>query len=224
MSRERREQKREHYAHDYERIERSLPGLNYYYLQCKVCSQVVYPIPQLQKLTEYSEKHQFMFLQDWVLALLYSQPMPMIGITSFLKQLFLLLAEFAPEHNIPTENPGFRGYKFGPYSERMEDVIIGLEDAGLIETAGRKGVAGEYFFLTEIGKKIAKKSYDKLTEEQRLKLQEERRDWHQLGVKGLLNYIYRKYPDLAKESLVLEEVLRVLHKRRIGRKKWVDNQ
>jgi len=224
MSRETRRKKKEHFAHDYEKIEHSVEGLDYYYLQCRICKQVVYPLLQLQKLTEYSKKHQYMFLQDWALALLYSQPMPMIGITSFMKQLFLVLMEFAPENGIPTENPGFRGYKFGPYSERIEDVIVGIEEAGLIEASGRKGTTGEYFSLTQVGKQVAEKPYAKLTPEQQKRLQEARLDWHQLGVRGLLNYIYRKYPDLAEESMVRDEVLRVLHKRRVGRLQWVDEE
>ena len=218
MTRTTRTHQKEHNAHDYEKVERELPDLKYFYLQCKVCHQVVYPIPQMQKLWEYSQNHQFMFLQDWALAILYSQSMPMIGITSFMKQLFLTLIEFAPHYNIPTENPGFRGYKFGPYSERIEDVIIGLEEAGLIKTAGRRGAAGEYFTLTEEGGKLALKSFSKLTREQQDALREARLDWHQLGSSGLMKYIYRNYRDFAKESVILE---RVLHKRRIGRKTWV---
>lgn len=218
MTRTTRTQQREHYAHDYEEIEQKLPDLKYSYLQCKICHQVVYPLPQMQKLWEYSKDHQFMFLQDWALALLYSQPMPMIGITSYMKQLFLTLIEFAPHYNIPTENPGFRGYRFGPYSERIEDVIIGLEEGGLIKTEGRRGAAGEYFSLTKEGDKVASTSFFKLTREQQESFKEARLDWHQLGTSGLMKYIYRNYPDYAKESVILE---RILHKRRIGRKTWV---
>ena len=224
MSRETRKRGKEHFAHDYRKVKRCVRDLDYYYMQCRICNQVVYPIPQLQKLTEYSKDHQFMFLQDWALALLYSQPMPMIGITSFMKQMFLVLIEFAPENDIPTENPGFRGYKFGPYSERVEDVIAGLESADLIEASGRKGATGEYFSLTDVGMVTAEMSYGKLTPAQQEKLQEVRLDWHQLGTTGLLNYIYRKYPGLAEESMVRDEVLRVLHKRRIGRLQWVDDK
>jgi hypothetical protein len=215
-----REKKTEHYAHKYEKIEREIPHLKYYYFQCKQCGLVQYPIPELQKLWVYSEKHQFMFIQDWVLALLYAQPMPVVGITSLIKQLFLIQMEFAQEQNIPSENPGFRGYKFGPYAERIEDVIIGLEDADLIHTEGRRGAQGEYFILTEKGKIEAEISYKKLAKKQQAIFSELRLDWHQLGSDGLMKYIYRKYPEYAKESIVLA---RVLHKRRLGTIVWEGN-
>ncbi len=164
-----------------------------------------------------------MFVQDWVLAILYTDPIvPVVGITSFMKQLFLTLIEFAPEHKIPTENPGFKAYYFGPYSERVEDVILGLEDAGLLATSGRKGTAGEYFILTELGKVPARRSFEKLTKKQQAALIEVRRDWQELGTDGLMKYIYKHYPTYAEESLVLD---RVLHNRRLGKRKWgLDDQ
>ena len=216
MSRDTRK-KQEHYLHRYEKVERELPGLKYNYYQCSICNKVEYSIPELQKLVDYSKDHQFLFLQDWVLILLYSQvDVPIVGITSFLKQLFLTLREFAPEHNIPTENPGFRAYNFGPYSERIEDVIIGLEEAELIKTAGmRRGAEGEYFVLTEKGKELAKRAFSKLTPEQQEQFKHQRLDWHELGTEGLLRYIYTHYPEMAENSLILD---RVLHRRRLGKK------
>jgi hypothetical protein len=221
MSRKTRENKTGHYRHDLEKIERSIPNLDYYYYQCKVCGKVEFPIPEFQKLWDYSKKHQFMFLQDWVLALMYAQEMPVIGITSFMKQLFLTLMDFAQENNIPTENPGFKGYKYGPYSERIEDVIISLIDSELIRTQGRKGSNGEYFILTEDGIKAAEFSFNKLTNEQKEQLKEARLDWHQLGTDGLIKYVYIKYPEYTNESLILE---RYVPTRRLGKKvKLVEN-
>lgn len=201
MSRLIRERKTEHNYHDYIKIERSIPDIDYYYFQCKICGKVEFPLPEYQKLWDYSKKHQFMFLHDWVLALMYAQEMPVIGITSFMKQLFLTLIEFAPKNNIPTENPGFKGYKFGPYSERIEDVIIGLEDSKLIRTEGRRGAQGEYFILTEEGKRVAEKCFNKLTPEQQNQFKLARLDWHQLGTDGLIKYIYTKYPEYTKVLL-----------------------
>ena len=208
----------EHYAHKYERIDRSLPGLDYFYYQCNKCYTVSYPMSELQKLWEYSESHQFMFIQDWALALLYAQePLPIFGITSFVKQMFLVIMEFAQENNIPSENPGFRSFYFGPYTERIEDVIIGLEDAGLIVVHGRKSPNGEQFELSKKGKDVARGSFAKLTTDQQLKLREKRLSWHQWGVDGLEKYIYRKWPDYTDRSLVLD---RVLHRRRLGKVAW----
>lgn len=215
MSRETREYQTLHEGHHMQKVERSISGLDYFYYQCPVCGMVEWPLPEYHKLMEYSKDNQFMFVQDWILALLYSNPAPIIGITSFIKQLFLVFMEFAVEENIPTENPGFKAYKFGPYSERIEDAIIGLEDANVIITdTRRRGSSSEYFYLTEeVGIKVALKSYKKLTSEQQRKLRRKRKGWHQSGPDGLINYIYRKYPEYAEESLILERVLR---NRRLG--------
>lgn len=203
------------HIHEFESITKSIGDFNYSYEQCKGCNMVIYHLKELQKLYDYSENHQFMFVQDWILSLMCTNPeVPIIGITNFEKMLFLTIYEFAKEENIPSENPGFRGYKFGPYSERIDDILNGLEDANLLKTEGRRGTKGEYFSLTIAGNELAKKSFNKLTEKQQKEYIELRLDWHQLGVDGLENYIYKKYPEFTKESLILE---RVLHRRRMGR-------
>jgi hypothetical protein len=218
MSVELRRRKVEHFAHSYERVDRSIHDLDYFYYQCSKCHKVSYPMHELQKLWKYSETHQFMFIHDWALALLYSRdPLPIFGITSFVKQMFLVAMEFAQEYDIPTENPGFRAYNFGPYTERIEDVIIGLEDADLIRIHGRKSPNGEQFELSDKGREVAKVSFESLTPDQQMKLKEKRLSWHQWGVNGLQKYIYRKWPEYTDKSLVLD---RVLHRRRLGRMKW----
>lgn len=207
--------KSEQCAHKYVRRVRSIPGLDYYYLQCEKCNRVIYPMPQLQKLQDFAKEHQFMFVHDWILALMYARDdAPMIGITTFVKQLFLTLMEFAQRNKIPSENPGFRGYGFGPYAERIVYAINGLEAAGLIETAMRRGAIGEYYYLTDKGLKEAKKSFDKLIPSQQEEFRKERTKWHEWGVNGIEKYIYREYPEFAEESKVLDKVL---HRRRVGR-------
>ena len=145
MSKETRKRKDTYaHIHKFKKVEREIEGLKYYYHQCEKCFRVDYPLPQLQKLYDYSKIHQFMFIQDWMLALMYTNPeAPIVGITNFEKMLFLTLMEFAQEYNIPTENAGFRGYKYGPYSERIEDILISLEEVGLIKSEGRRGTKGE---------------------------------------------------------------------------------
>jgi len=217
MKQEQRKKKIEHFAHTWVKIERTIPDLNYYYYQCSKCYQVSFPIPELQKLIDYSKIHQFMFVQDWILALLYVIPKPIPGITSFEKQIFLILMEFAQEENIPTENPGFRAYNFGPYTERIEDVIIGLEDLGALSIEGRKGANGEYFSLTDEGRQLAESSFNKLTKRQQERLRDYRLLWQEWGPAGLMKYVYRKYREYRDKSIVLD---RVLHRRRLGKLVW----
>ncbi|HEX9908392.1 MAG TPA: hypothetical protein VGB78_08020 [Thermoplasmata archaeon] len=220
MSRESRRRKTEHSVHKFQKVERSVDHLQYFYYQCKECYKVQYPVLELQKLWDYSKTNQFMFLHDWALAILYALPnVPVFGITSFVKQMFLATMEFAQEEKIPSENPGFRAYNFGPYAERIEDVVIALEDGGLVHVFGIKSPNGQRFELSDKGKQIAKTSFGKLNTEQQAKLRLQRVNWNQWGVDGLEKYIYRKWPKYTDKSHVLD---RVLHRRRLGKVKWVD--
>jgi hypothetical protein len=205
--------KEEHSIHQYEKVELSTGEVDYHYYQCSICHQISYPPAELQKLWELSERGRFMFVQDWILALLNAQPAPMVGITNINKQVFLVLNKFAPEHGIPTEDPGFRAYRFGPYSERMEDIVLGLEDAGVIRTEGRRGGTDERFMLTEEGKEPASRSFAKLSKEQQEELREARQRWDELGSEGLMTFINEHCPDVVEGSVVLEKAL---ERRRVG--------
>lgn len=187
-------------------------GFRYSYYQCEKCSRAEYNPEQVQKLMDYAESHQFMFVSDWILAWLYvGNDAPVSGITMLQKQMFIVLYEFAQTNDIPSENPGFRAYKYGPYTETIDRNIASLMSIGLVESRGRINSNNERFFLTEIGKNAGKESLGKLTSKQIMEFECLRRDLQQFDSKGIMTYVYANYPKFTDESVVFE---RTLHRRR----------
>ncbi|MFA6718798.1 MAG: hypothetical protein WCS15_06940 [Prevotella sp.] len=186
-------------------------GFSYYYYQDKT-GHVEYPISQAQKLFEYSKEHQFMFISDWILAWLYAgEDFPVTGITMLQKSLFIVFMEFAQKHDIPSENPGFTGYKFGPYTEAIDYNLNALIEMGLVISNGRINSQKERFFLTEHGKEAGLKAFNKLKPNQKKDVLALRCELQKFDTQGIMTYVYKKYPEYTDDSLVFE---RTLHRKR----------
>jgi len=185
-------------------------GFQYHYDQCESCGKVMFEPSQVQKLIDYSSENQFMFLHDWILAWLYSGcGAPIRGITALQKQILIVTFEFAQENNIPSENPGFKSYKFGPYSERIDSQIQELMNMGLVVSdGGRINSNQERFTLSDEGIEAGLKAFNKLTSEQQNKLKVLRRDLQQFDVDGITRYVYTKYPQFTDKSVILDRTLR----------------
>jgi len=210
MSNPRREKKKScHGGHAWEKVERTLDdGFSYYYMICKECHTVRFSGPQLQSLQDYSKENLFIFVEDWVLLLLYAGHEYIAGITHYQKMLFLTFYEFAPKFNVPTENPGFYGYKYGPYSDRIDAAIEFLIQHSYIRVEGRKSSSKERFYITAKGKKKGKEIFDKLSKEQQLELMKFRKFWDQKTTKAICRYIYAKdkYKKFLDKSLILSKL------------------
>ena len=195
---------------NWDRIDRSIAGtdMNYHYYQCSNCYKVEYPPSEIQKLMDHADRHQFMFITDWILAWLYAgDGVPVSGITMLQKQLFIIFKEFAPENGIPSENPGFRAYRYGPYTERIDRAVDSLMSLDLIVSVGRMNTVKEVFYLTDLGMKEGESAFNKLSEGQKNELQELRRELQQFTVQGIMTYVYKKYPKCTNESVVFEKTL-----------------
>lgn len=208
-----------HGDHAWEKVERTLEdGFSYYYMICKGCHIVRFPGHQLQSLQDYSKQNLFIFVEDWVLLLLYAGHEYISGITHYQKMLFLIFYEFVPEFNIPTENPGFYGYKYGPYSDRIDVAIEFLIQHGYIRAEGRKSSSKERFYITDNGKEKGRKIFNKLSEEQQEELIKFRKFWDQKTTKAILKYVYAKpqYKKFLDKSLILSELFpgRKLYRKR----------
>ncbi len=208
-----------HNEHVWEKAERTLEnGFSYYYLICKDCHIVRFPGPQLQSLQDYSKEHLFLFVQDWVLLLLYAGHEYIAGITHYQKMMFLIFYEFAPKFDIPTENPGFYGYKYGPYSDRIDAAIEFLIQHGYIRAEGRKSSSKERFYITDKGREKGEKIFNKLSKTQQTELVKFRMFWDQKTTKAILKYVYAqpKYKKFLKKSLILSELFpgRKLYRKR----------
>ena len=159
------------------------------------------------------------------------------GITRFEKLLFLLGKETKFQQYL-SKDFEFEAYDFGPFSVEVFDNLEALEDAGFVETriVGSKHRTETYdaleiesdvitdddllfmvaddtkklkiYKLTTRGIKVGKTLYDSLTEEERRSLREKKTRFNSMPLNRLLRYIYTKYPEEAKESVIKEEVLK----------------
>lgn len=212
------------HRHAWETVERKLDdGFNYYYLICNICHEVRFPGPQLQKIQDYSKTHLFLSVEDWVLLILYAGHEfegheYIAGVTLYQKMLFLIFYEEAPKWGIPTENPGFYGYKYGPYSDRIDEAIAVLIKANYIKSSGRKSSSTERFIITPIGKEAGKTLFDKLSKDQQKALIDFRMYWDQKGARAICKRIYAnpKYEEFLKKSVILSYLFpgRKLYRRR----------
>jgi len=199
----------DHCDHAWEKVERVQDdGFSYYYIVCNKCHDVRFPGPQLQSLQDYSKDNLFIFVQDWALLLLYAGHEYIAGITHYQKMLFLIFYEFAPEFNVPTENPGFYGYKYGPYSDRIDTAIEFLIQYGYIRAEGRKSSSKERFYITAKGKAKGKTIFNKLSKKQQQALKEYRKYWDQKTTTAICKYIYAKpeYEKFLDKSLILNDL------------------
>lgn len=138
-------------------------------------------------------------LHDLIMILLYAQDKPIHGRTLLIKELFLL---YMRQLRNDTQNPKFVPYRYGPYSFQLMESVNALNLSGYLQIAGRKNSKAESFTLTDKGKKIAKKIFDKLKKETKNKIIEQRKGWDQLGTDGILNYVYTHYPKYKKKSIL----------------------
>lgn len=169
----------------------------------------VYDLADLEKALTELKKEQVMNLPELILTLFYAQKdHPIMGMILLMKEIFLIEKEFAPKENIKVQDAEFISYKFGPYSIDVDKVIDSLEEYGLIISRGRKSSNKEIFYLTDLGKERAKKSFEKLDDSQKTKLKDLRKGWDQLGVQGILKLVYSKYPNYTDKSEIIKKVLR----------------
>ena len=211
---------KKHVKHFWEKSEHRLPdGFSYHYFICKTCHIVQFPGPELQKIQDYSKENLFISVEDWALMLLYAGHEYIAGITHYQKMLFLVYYELAPQEDIPTENPGFYGYKYGPYSDRIDEAIDFLIQEDYIKTkGGRKSSSKERFYITSKGKVKGKMIFEKLSKKQQQRIMEFRKFWDQKTTKAICKYVYAKpeYKKFLNESVILEDLFpgRKLYRRR----------
>jgi hypothetical protein len=169
----------------------------------------VYNLADFDKAVLELEKEHVMKLPELILILFYAQKeQPIKGMILLMKEIFLMQMEFAKEEKIKIQDANFISYKYGPYSVDVDKVIESMEIYGLIISKGRKSSNKEIFYLTDYGKKRAKEQFEKLNTQQQLKLKDLRKGWDQLGVKGILKYVYSNYQNFIDKSEIKKQVLK----------------
>jgi len=157
----------------------------------------------LKELKEKKFEIPDFLVEDLILILLYAQPKPIMGRTQFMKEIFLLYDELKKAYKL--EDGKFVKYRYGPYSFHIMDCLEYLEERNLVRTQGRKNSNSEKISLTEEGKKLAERIFARLREDIRGLIIEKRKGWDQLGTRGILNYVYQKFPEYIERSGLKEK-------------------
>jgi uncharacterized protein YwgA len=123
----------------------------------------------------------------------------------------------------------FDAYKFGPYSSQLFDTVQALANAGLVGI--EKSESEEYlneadrfqieqqvgentaspnnaaiYFLTAEGRTVASQLFHSLNVSEQMELTTIKTRFNSISLTKLLQYIYRKYPESATQSLIREEI------------------
>lgn len=140
-------------------------------------------------------------LRDVILFILFAEPKrPIYGRVLMTKQVFLVINEILGNENV--ENPKFVPYNLGPYSFQLIHVLSNMAYDGLVLVRGKKNTASEKFSLSNRGNMLAQEKFKRLTEELQCELIDRRRGWDQSHRKGILAYVYNKYPEYTTKSKV----------------------
>jgi len=162
---------------------------------------------------------------ELLIVLLYSNNKEKIeGITRLIKLIFLLIkeggfSEFEKEVD-------FEAYHYGPWSAEIYlDYTKTLEEIGIIKIEEKESIEPDIdtiyfsdveelregkmkiFSLTKKGEKVGKVLFERLTEEEKKKIEEIKRGWNHRSLNELIEYIYYKYIGYTKKSKIKNEVL-----------------
>jgi len=122
---------------------------------------------------------------------------PVKGVTAMQKQVFIAWREIYKDVAV---DAGYFPYLFGPYSRLVDDLLVAMKAMRLIDFKGGKNEGTLYTITPEGIKKIK----EKMT---RLKistneLERRKKMWHDWTSRGYLQYVYRRHPEYAVESMV----------------------
>jgi len=142
-----------------------------------------------------------------ILLLLGSTGKPIHGRTLLMKELFLLQEEVLKKHlqNIPPEDMRFYGFRYGPYSSKVGKLLEELELLGYIERRGKKNTREESFSITDKGKRYIQRTLEQLPESLINEIRKHRIGWDELGIDGILRYVYEHYPEFLDRSELKEK-------------------
>lgn len=165
---------------------------------------------KLSKLVNEFQKEDkpVLTVRDAILVILYAQKdKPIYSRTMLFKEIFLLYKEIIEKYrdSFIIQNPKFFGFKFGPYSFELAEAIKQLYWSGFINIEGKPNTKREKFELTPKGLKETKKIFETLPKNVQDEIREMRIGWDQLGIDGILRYVYAKYPEYTDKSKIKDK-------------------
>ena len=146
--------------------------------------------------------------EEWVLIFFYagaenSENNPIInGFLMFTKQFFVFVKEIKKDLD---KQFNFIPYDYGPYSFVLKRNIDDLSKKGSIEI--KRYDDRQDFILTETGIKKSRILFDSLDDKTKQALQNLRHEATELGYRGVLRYVYSRYPEYTTASKIRERVL-----------------
>jgi len=171
----------------------------------------LYPFDMVEVALREYKKQAKLLVRDVILLLLYAiKDKPIYGRTMLMKQVFLTYEEILKKHGIVFQDPKFVPYKFGPYSFIVTQVLEDLHFAGYIRIEGRRNTKKEKFLLTDAGIKEAYRRFQTLPPKIREEIVKKRIGWDQLGTRGILNYVYTKYPKYKEKSEIKKKYKEII--------------
>lgn len=137
--------------------------------------------------------------RDLIFIILFAQDKPIHGRILLMKEMFLLYQRILLDI---IDDPKFVPYRFGPYSFHLTELIHNLRNDGFVKIEGKPNSRSESFSLTQKGKTHAQKIFDKIPSDTQETIKEKRKGWDQLGVDGILNYVYTHYKSYKEKSVL----------------------
>lgn len=138
---------------------------------------------------------------EWILIFFYASPdknLPKVnGILMLNKQFFVFVKEIRKDLDAVFK---FAPLEFGPHSFVLMENINELIKRDLIKTYTNSIDKRTDFALSEMGIEQAKKLYEKLDNDTKIKLETLRNEANKSGYSGVLRYIYSRYPEYTTAS------------------------
>lgn len=143
------------------------------------------------------------------------------GITKLQKLLFLIEKETDFTNIYENVSFEFEPYKYGPFSEKVYDVVDFLLAIGAVEAIETRGEidgirypedqnphAGKKFVLTPKGEKICRELDEILADGTREGIDNVVETYGELTLEDLLKYVYTQYEEYTTESEIKKEILK----------------
>ena len=122
------------------------------------------------------------------------------GRTMLQKQVFIAYKEILKEN---VSDLLFHPDQYGPYSRLITDAIAKLRFEGKIKVIS-KGESHSTYYITESGKEYIERIIRKKRINDRIiqKLEEKKKDWDEWASDGIIQYVYRNYPEYATKTKI----------------------
>ncbi|WP_423997950.1 hypothetical protein [Halorubrum trapanicum] len=133
----------------------------------------------------------------------------MYGRTRIMKAIFIVHRKMQEEFN---QDIGFdfESYKYGPFDKDVYEALEELQEKSLVRTTSAEehpvGRDEPEYTLTQNGRKLARDLFENLDSQKQELLKWVRYKQADRPLGSLLSYVYRKYPDMADNSEITDQV------------------